>query len=176
MSEFLGTTPIVARIIVLSQAEIDAPTAAVLADYSATYMLDEAPYTRYVSTGSALITTGAGSMANDILWNNVGDLAVGAGTDAAVVLPMGTALQVLRTNSTVSGLEWANPSALANDALWDAAGDLAIGTGANTAAKLPIGSAGQITSTPVGRPSNGQRRPAARWRPIRCGTRWATWP
>lgn len=39
----------------LSQAEIDAPTQAMLDDLAATYQLNEAPYTRYYSDGDSLV-------------------------------------------------------------------------------------------------------------------------
>jgi hypothetical protein len=56
---FLHSTPILSRLIPISQAEIDAPTAAQLADYSAMYMLEEAPYTKYHSDGVSLVPFGA---------------------------------------------------------------------------------------------------------------------
>jgi hypothetical protein len=52
---FLHSSPILNRIVVLSAAQIASPTASQLADYSVTYMLDEAPYTRYVSNGTILL-------------------------------------------------------------------------------------------------------------------------
>ena len=39
----------------LSQSEISAPTAAMLADLGATYQLNEAPYSRYYSNGTDLV-------------------------------------------------------------------------------------------------------------------------
>ena len=57
---FLNPNPILSRLIPISQAEIDAPTAAQLADYSAMYMLEEAPYTKYHSDGTNLIQFGSG--------------------------------------------------------------------------------------------------------------------
>ncbi len=39
----------------LSQAEINAPSAAMLADLAATYQLNEAPYSRYYSNGTELV-------------------------------------------------------------------------------------------------------------------------
>jgi hypothetical protein len=56
---FLNANPILSRLIPISQAEIDAPTAAQLADYSAMYMLEEAPYTKYHSDGVSLVPFGA---------------------------------------------------------------------------------------------------------------------
>jgi hypothetical protein len=56
---FLHSSPILNRIVVLSAAQIASPTATQLADYSVTYMLDEAPYTRYVSNGTNLLQIAA---------------------------------------------------------------------------------------------------------------------
>ncbi len=42
----------------LSQAQIDAPTAAMLADLNATYQLNVAPYSRYYSDGTELLPLG----------------------------------------------------------------------------------------------------------------------
>ncbi len=44
----------------LTQAQIDAPTPAILADLNATYQLHAVPYTRYYSDGSELLPLGAG--------------------------------------------------------------------------------------------------------------------
>jgi hypothetical protein len=51
---FLSTNPIVSRIVILTQTQLSAPTAAQIADYSAIYQLDIAPYTRYHTDGTAL--------------------------------------------------------------------------------------------------------------------------
>lgn len=61
-----------------------------------------------VSTYAALsyITGNSGNVAGDVIWNAVGDLAVGNGPDSAAVLPKGTALQVLRVNAAATALEW----------------------------------------------------------------------
>lgn len=45
----------------LSQAQIDAPSAAMLADLNATYQLNAAPYSRYYSDGTQLLPLSAGS-------------------------------------------------------------------------------------------------------------------
>lgn len=45
----------------LTSAQINAPTAAMLADINATYRLNVAPYTRYQSTGTALVEAGGAS-------------------------------------------------------------------------------------------------------------------
>lgn len=44
----------------VSQAQIDAPSAAMLADLNATYQLDAAPYTRYYSDGIELVAMSPG--------------------------------------------------------------------------------------------------------------------
>jgi hypothetical protein len=50
-----NTSPIILRLFILTQAEIDNPTQAQLADYSAFYQLNVAPYTKYASNGTALV-------------------------------------------------------------------------------------------------------------------------
>jgi hypothetical protein len=45
----------------LSQAQIDAPTATILADLNATYQLNVAPYSRYYSDGTQLLPLSSGS-------------------------------------------------------------------------------------------------------------------
>lgn len=55
-------------------------------------------------------TAGSGDVATDIIWDAVGDLAVGTGANTAAKLIMGTSLQVLRVNAGATGLEWAAPS------------------------------------------------------------------
>jgi len=45
----------------LTAAQIASPTAAMLADLNATYRLNVAPYTRYQSTGTALVEAGGAS-------------------------------------------------------------------------------------------------------------------
>jgi hypothetical protein len=47
-------------IIFINAASIAAPTAAILGNITATYALDVAPYTRYQSTGTALVAAGGG--------------------------------------------------------------------------------------------------------------------
>ena len=49
------------QVIVLSAAEIAAPTPEILALIYDTFQLDVAPYTRYRSTGTALLQEGSGS-------------------------------------------------------------------------------------------------------------------
>lgn len=44
----------------LSQAQIDAPSAEMLADINATYQLNAAPYSRYYSDGIELLPLGSG--------------------------------------------------------------------------------------------------------------------
>lgn len=44
----------------LSQAQIDAPSAAMLADINATYQLNAEPYSRYYSDGTQLLPLGTG--------------------------------------------------------------------------------------------------------------------
>lgn len=46
----------------LSAEQIESPTAAMLADLNAVYQLNVAPYTRYESTGTALVPLGAGAI------------------------------------------------------------------------------------------------------------------
>jgi hypothetical protein len=48
----------------LTAAQIAAPTAAMLADLNATFRLNVAPYTRYQSTGTALVSLDGGSNIN----------------------------------------------------------------------------------------------------------------
>jgi hypothetical protein len=64
---------------------------------------------------AAAYAPGGGSVATDAIWDAVGDLAVGTGSDTAARLAMGTALQVLRVNAGATGLEWA-PAAGGGDA------------------------------------------------------------
>lgn len=45
----------------LSQAQIDAPTAPILADLNATYQLNVAPYSRYYSDGTELLPLSPGT-------------------------------------------------------------------------------------------------------------------
>ena len=45
----------------LSQAQIDAPSAAMIADLNATYQLNAAPYSRYYSDGTQLLPLGGSS-------------------------------------------------------------------------------------------------------------------
>lgn len=52
---------------------------------------------------------GGGDVATDAIWNAVGDLAVGTGSDSASVLPIGQNSQVLTSNGTIAF--WADPSA-----------------------------------------------------------------
>jgi hypothetical protein len=52
---------------------------------------------------------GSGNVATDAIWDAAGDLAVGSGSNTAVRLGKGTALQVLRVNAGATGLEWSTP-------------------------------------------------------------------
>lgn len=52
----------------------------------------------------------SGDVATDVIWDANLDLAVGTGSDTAVRLAGGTALQVLRVNGAGNALEWAAPS------------------------------------------------------------------
>jgi hypothetical protein len=58
----------------LTAAQIASPSAAMLADLNATYRLNVAPYTRYQSTGTMLVTLGAtdvlpfGQDGTDVIW------------------------------------------------------------------------------------------------------------
>ncbi len=59
----------------ISAAQATSPTAAMLADLNATYRLNVAPYTRYISNGQALVSF-AGSGGSDIVpasgpWANI---------------------------------------------------------------------------------------------------------
>jgi hypothetical protein len=58
---------------------------------------------------------GGGNVATDVIWDNAGDLAVGSGSNAAVKLPKGTALQYLRVNSAGTALEYATLSITSAD-------------------------------------------------------------
>lgn len=53
---------------------------------------------------------GGAAMATDTLWDAAGDLAVGSGSNTAVRLARGTALQVLRVNAGATNVEWADPA------------------------------------------------------------------
>jgi hypothetical protein len=51
------------------------------------------------------------TIANDLIWKNKGDTAVGTGLNTAVVLPLGIDAQVLTVNSSLpNGVEWADAS------------------------------------------------------------------
>lgn len=66
---YLTRHPQYLRLVFLSQAEIDAPTPAQLADHTTIYQLNVAPYTRYVSnsTSTALVVSGeTGSSSVDV--------------------------------------------------------------------------------------------------------------
>jgi hypothetical protein len=96
---------------------------------------------------------GGGAVATDVIWDAAGDLAVGSGSNTAVRLARGSALQVLRVNAGGTDLEYATPSsggAIATDVIWDAVGDLAVGSGANTAVRLARGSALQVLRVNAG--------------------------
>jgi len=49
---------------------------------------------------------GTGNVATDTIWNAAGDLAYGTGSDTATRLGIGTANQVLQTNSGATAPEW----------------------------------------------------------------------
>ena len=51
--------------------------------------------------------SGGGSVATDVIWDAIGDLAVGSGSDTAIRLARGTSLQVLRVNVGGTDLEYA---------------------------------------------------------------------
>jgi hypothetical protein len=60
---FLSRHPQYLRIIQVTQAEINSPTADQLADYATLYQLNERPYTRYISNGTTLVLAGEGGTA-----------------------------------------------------------------------------------------------------------------
>ena len=62
------------------------------------------------SDGDGTNISTALSVATDVIWDAVGDLAVGTGADTAARLARGTGLQVLRVNAGATALEWASPA------------------------------------------------------------------
>lgn len=56
----------------ITAAQVTSPPAAMLADLNATYRLNAAPWTRYVSNGQALVAYGGNGGADDIIpaWMN----------------------------------------------------------------------------------------------------------
>jgi hypothetical protein len=60
---FLSRHPQYLRIIQVTQAEINSPTADQLADYATLYQLNVRPYTRYISNGTILVLAGEGGTA-----------------------------------------------------------------------------------------------------------------
>lgn len=69
------------------------------------YIIDDAG----VVTGPLGVTgSGGGDVATDTLWDALGDLAVGTGTDSAVRVPVGTDGEVLVADSgEAAGVKWA---------------------------------------------------------------------
>jgi hypothetical protein len=64
---FLSDHPQYLRIEILTQDEIDNPTAARLADSTTLYQLDERPYTRYISDGTNFVLTAGSSVGVDTI-------------------------------------------------------------------------------------------------------------
>lgn len=56
----------------ITSAQVQSPTAAMLADLNATYRLNVAPYTRFISTGQTLVSFG-GTGGSDVIpsWQNL---------------------------------------------------------------------------------------------------------
>ena len=65
-----------------------------------------------------------GGVATDVIWDANLDLAVGTGSDTAVRLAGGSALQVLRVNAGATALEWAAPSGADGNGIYDGSGSL----------------------------------------------------
>lgn len=88
---------------------------------------------------------GAGTdVANDLIWNVAGDLVYADGANHAVILPIGTANQILAVNAGATAPEWVTPpTGIAGDPIWDVEGDLVIGTGVDSGTRLPRGTTGQ---------------------------------
>lgn len=80
---------------------------------AATLVLTTGQSARIVSDGTnyRALTGGSsgGAVATDVIWDAVGDLAIGSGSNTAVRLARGTALQTLRVNAGGTDLEWATP-------------------------------------------------------------------
>lgn len=60
----LTTSPVVQRIVIKTQVELNSPTPAMLADYSAVYQLNVAPFTRWTSNGTELVSATGLSLAD----------------------------------------------------------------------------------------------------------------
>ena len=82
-------------------------------------------------------------VAEDVIWDTKGDLAVATGADAAIKLAAGTNDYVLTADSgEATGLKWAAAAGggdITVDPEFDAKGDIIGGTGDNTAARLAVG-------------------------------------
>jgi len=86
---------------------------------------------------------GVGDVANDLLWQNNGDLVVGTGLNTAQRLPLGQTGQSLSSDGT--NLVWAdNLNVVATDEIWQNSGDLVIGSGLASAVRLGSGSDNQV--------------------------------
>jgi len=63
------------------------------------------------STGTATaVTTAAGAVATDAIWDAAGDLVQGTGANTAAKLSAGTAGKVLTSNGAAAALTWETPS------------------------------------------------------------------
>lgn len=152
------TTPISAA--ALDQIEEGVQTAQDTADTATTALTLKAPLASPSLTGTptaptAAVDTNTTQVATTAYAKKEADDAQAAAIAASqpananltTVGTLGASLQVLRTNSGATAVEWAAPASggsVATDAIFDAAGDLPVGTGADTAARLAKGTSLQV--------------------------------
>ncbi len=102
----------------LTAAQIASPTALMLADLNATYRLNVAPYTRYVSNGTTLTSTSSASALTPTSIDNILFADQFASIQAAIdALPAGGGMVALPPNTTYT-ITTAISSSTANVHLW----------------------------------------------------------